>query len=156
MADDSSVPALAVSYTEFTNCRGRLSKGIAPNGNEFHKIGTTCLFDGSAERIRLAGNGAEEVLRSLGDRLERLPSNQAIALGVFTDPTLNAVQITTQRQPRNDAIPRDRKHFIYPSGPGLICLDGDYVSGLRDTLIAIYPPFAGVATLARSSASAGV
>ncbi len=85
-----------------------------------------------------------------------MPSNQAIGLGVFADATLTKIDITTQNRPRDGAIPRDRKHFVYPNGPGLICFDGDDTTGLRDTLSALFPSFAGVATLTRSSASAGV
>src|SRR5205085_762107 len=63
---------------------------------------------------------------------------------------------TTQNRPRDGAIPRDRRHFVYPNGPGLICFDGDDTTGLRDIVSALFPPFAGVATLTRNSASAGV
>ena len=85
-----------VNYTRFTNLRDRLSKHIAPNGHGFEKIGTTSLFDGEAERIRLAGCNAGEVLSLLAGELERMPSNQAIALGVFAEATLTKIDITTR------------------------------------------------------------
>jgi hypothetical protein len=98
--------ALQVNYTKFTNLRGRLSKRIEPKGHDFKKISTTSLFDGEAERIRLAGCTAEEALSSLAGELESMPSNQAIALGVFADATLTKIDITTQNRPRDGAIPR--------------------------------------------------
>ena len=54
------------------------------------------------------------------------------------------------------AVTRSRENFIAEKGCGLLLIDGDGVTGLRQKLIDLYPGFGRVAMLSRPSASAGV
>jgi len=171
----------AIRFTVLENFDGRLSKKIELDASgRFVKTGSTQLKLGRFETAFLPFDGqATEALRSLAFEIECLGPNQAIALGHYRDNAVPFGTVTTKAgEAAANAIPsilapvssssetdvspvafqvtRSRENFLAEKGYGLVLLDGDGDTGLRQKVIDLYAAFGRVAMLTRPSASAGV
>ncbi|MEY8874931.1 MAG: hypothetical protein AB9M60_00365 [Leptothrix sp. (in: b-proteobacteria)] len=118
---------------------------------------------GQAEHKQVSG------LDALAVELDALAPNQAVSWGVpkGTEPGAVLGIVTKDAHllaPSAGAVPRDRAHLAYPSGPGVMMIDHDGghagerldLDELRARLIEACPALAGAPMLWRPSASAGI
>jgi len=150
-----------VLLTRVRNFDGHLSKSLTLEDGKLVKTAAADLVNGMAHRVR-----ADDI-----DHLAKvvcgLTSKEALTFGV---PSLEHVKITTQehlargRAPLG-AVPRDRAHFTWPNGRGVLMLDIDrpkdgsepFSSTSFDQLLCdILPWWRGVARFYRPSVSAFV
>ena len=147
-----------IRFTIFEATGSRLSKlyTLATDGSVRTKSGTQ-FATGSYRVADFDASDHAGALVEIGRMLDGLSSNQAIGLGVPRDGATEG-RITTKARydDAGDAIPRTLEHFGWPDGPGLLLLDGDGIDELQAILSELYPPFADVALLRRTSASASV
>jgi hypothetical protein len=137
----------------------RLSKEyrLAADGNVVTDSGTRLQY-GGYEVVAVDASDPVAALAKIGRVLEDLQAYKALVLGVPRDGTTTG-EITVKAryaEAETDALTRSLMHFGWPEGPGLLLLDADACTGLREVLCTLYPPFADVAVLIRPSASASV
>lgn len=152
-------------FTVFTSEQPpRLTKVFSlDEGGHLVKKAAADMTSGTAAHRHAVG------LVELASVLEALEPNQAVGWGTPKDSAPGAVlgivtKDTHQAAPTPSAIPRDRAHFVYPSGPGVLMLDHDggkdgeplSVDELRARLVDACPALADAPMLWRPSASAGV
>lgn len=147
-----------LTFTRFTSTKpSRLTKvlGLDKDGT-LRKTAAASMVEGAAERVSAAD------LNELARRLEALTSSQAVAWGVCD---LERTRIATQNAEPADgtSIARDRRHFAFPKGPGVMMLDHDGVEGeplsageLRERLTDACAVLADAPMLWRPSVSAGI
>jgi hypothetical protein len=146
-------------FTIFETTVGWLSKQywLEADGSVGNS-GQTNLAQGNYRRVDFDAGDPAQALAEIGQTFEGLSSRQAIGLGVPLDGTITGRITTKDRHAEGDtdAIPRSLDYFGWPSGPGLLLLDGDDIDGLPAVLSELYPAFAEIALLSRPSASASV
>lgn len=105
--------------TRIRNLDGPLSKSLSVEGGKLVKTAAADLVIGMAHRIHVAD------IEYLAQIVDTLTSQEALTFGV---PAFDHGRITTQehvakgKAPRG-AVPRDRAHFSWPSGQGVLMLD---------------------------------
>lgn len=150
--------SLELTFTIFTSKQPpRLTKVLGLNSDgTLRKTAAASMVNGIAERHRVPG------LTALAKVLEALTPSQAVAWGVSEH---ERVPIVPQDGAPEDGttIARDRKHFAFPKGPGVMMLDHDggnaealTAEQVRERLLAACPALADVPMLWRPSVSAGV
>ncbi|RYF01718.1 MAG: hypothetical protein EOO32_02780 [Comamonadaceae bacterium] len=148
----------ALQLTVFTaTVPARLTKLLSlKSDGTLAKESAANMMRGSAERKAVSG------LQELADVLESLNPAQATSWGVCDRPH---VVIVPEREVAEtpDAVSRTRRHFAYPSGPGVLMLDHDGAPDgdldadtFRARLIEACPALADAPMLWRPSCSAGV
>ena len=148
----------ALQFTVFTSTvPDRLTKvlSLAADGS-MAKESAANMMRGTAQRAAVQG------LQALADMLERLTAAQAVSWGVCDRAQATIVpERDAQGQP--DAISRTRRHFAYPTGPGVLMLDHDgtpdgdlSADAFRQRLMDACPVLADAPMLWRPSCSAGV
>jgi len=148
----------ALQLTVFTaTVPARLTKLLSlKSDGTLVKESAANMMRGSAERIAVHG------LQELADLLESLNPAQATSWGVCDRPR---VAIVPEREVAEtpEAVSRTRRHFAYPSGPGVLMLDHDGAPDgdldadtFRARLVEACPALADAPMLWRPSCSAGV
>lgn len=156
----------ALSFTRFTSTRPeRLTKIIRRDeaGHLVKQPGAD-MAEGTAEPL------AVHDLHALAAMLDELEPAQAVGWGVPKGAAPGACLAVVTREALADGghpagtIARDRAHFQYPAGPGLMMLDHDgghedealTLDELRARLLDACPALADAPMLWRPSASAGI
>jgi hypothetical protein len=110
-----------VEVTRFTSHQpNRLSKAFHLDNGYLTKQSGGQLFDGTAERLSVDLTGFADLLATLTPR-------QALAYGVSSYTTARVVPARNlPAQPSKEpTIARDRQHFAWPDGAGVLMLDYD-------------------------------
>ncbi|MBX9629566.1 MAG: ATP-binding protein [Burkholderiales bacterium] len=111
-------------------------------------------MEGTVQRVEIAS------LERLQAVLDALEPTQAVAYGIAEQARARVVTKVALRSSPG-AVARDRKHFAFPAGPGILMIDHDPQPGstpvtpeeLRAALIQACPPLAAARMLWRPSAS---
>jgi hypothetical protein len=161
--------ATPVEITCLTKSGGSLTKSIKldPDGSVVSDGSACVMSHGSARRVQIADIG------QLAALIDRLQSNEAIALGALRSDLPDQVEIVTKRmlngaKPR--VIARTGDNIVFSSGrPALALLDFDtkgmphdvserldQAGGFWPALISVVPGLSSVARVTRSSTSAGL
>jgi hypothetical protein len=159
---------MLAELTRFTKAEGPLTKHIslAPDG-KLKSDGSACVMAlGTAQRLPIADFG------ELATVLEKMPSEQAIALGALRTGLPEKVQIVTKNKLNGqpNTIARTAADIVFQKGKqALVLLDYDTKgmppdvlaeikvrSGFWPTLLSVLPPLRSVAHLIRRSTSAGL
>lgn len=142
-----------IRLTILRNLNGEMTKRLSLSADGVVKKSPACaLYDGEAERVAI------DCLQDLAQLIARLNPNEALCYGVT--PRERVRVVTQDALPRfPDAIARDREHFAFPSGPGLLMLDYDPTGeplGPQEVVQKVtraMPEFADVTMMWRPSAS---
>ena len=155
--------------TVLTKNRGILSKRISLVDGKVVPDGSACAMGhGRARRVRLAG------LAGLAPLIERLGSDQAIALGALHADLGDEVEIATKEElagaPRDGAVARTAANIRYVDGePGLVLFDYDTkdmppevaskveaLGGFWCALVSVLPSLGAAGRVVRRSTSSGL
>ena len=158
-----------IEIVVFTKDRGPLTKRISLVNGEVKSDGSACsMARGRARRVKL--NGVEQ----LGPLIEKLKSNQAIALGAMRPDAGDEVEIATKGElaanPRDGALARTGENFAYAEGkPALVLFDHDTkgmpdsvsakiesLGGFWGALVSVLPALRDAARVVRRSTSSGL
>jgi hypothetical protein len=161
--------ATPVEITCLTKSGGPLTKTIklAPGGSVMSELSACVMGQGKARRVHIADVG------QLAALIDRLQSNEAIALGALRSDLPDQVEIVTKRMPNGAkprVIARTGDNIVFSSGrPALALLDFDtkgmphdvserldQAGGFWPALISVVPGLSNVARVTRSSTSAGL
>jgi hypothetical protein len=164
-------PNAPIEITVFTKSGGPLTKRISLNGDGTVKSdGSACVMTrGRARRARLAG------VHDLAELIDRLETNEAIALGRLRTDLADNVTITTKTNEINghecrDIIARTGENIVYREQQrALVLLDYDMKGippevaakiaahgGFWNVLCSVVPELANAACVIRKSTSAGL
>ncbi len=111
-----------IKLTRIRNADGPLSKSLSLEGGKLIKTAAADLVRGRGETVSVAS------IRDLNELVGGLSSTEALTFGVTKH---EECVITTQKRQRHDPyaplnmVCRDRAHFNWPSGPGVLMLDID-------------------------------
>ena len=151
----NDTPAL-VAVTRFTARNpDRLSKAFHLDNGRLVKESGGQLFDGTAEKISVN-------LTEFADLLATLTPRQALAYGVNDHATARVVPARKlpAQQGKEPTIARDRQHFAWPEGAGVLMLDYDTPPDappmdrdqLLEALYAVWPELRAAPHIWRPSA----
>ncbi len=100
----------AIEITLFRSANGPLTKRISIEAGKLKSDGSACrMASGTARRVTL------DSLASLAKFLQRMPSNEAIALGRLRPDFADAVQVVL------------KKNLTGPASPKIIARTRDYI-----------------------------
>lgn len=147
--------------TRIRNLDGPLSKSLTLEDGKLVKTAAASLVNGMAYRVVV------DDIEHLAQIMDSLTSREALTYGV---PRFEQGLITTQEHAvrglaRQGAIPRDRAHFSWPAGQGVLMLDIDrpkdgsepFTAKRFDGLLCdLLPWWRGIARFYRPSVSAFV
>ena len=159
---------MLVELTRFTKADGPLTKriSISPLGT-VESDGSACLMArGTAQRLRIADMG------ELGSVIEKIPDEQAIALGALRNDLPEEVQVVARHKlnGQQNTIARTAANIrFYNKKPAVALLDYDTKGmppeiaaeikrhgGFWPALLSVMPTLRPVAHLIRRSTSAGL
>jgi hypothetical protein len=153
--------------TLFAKSNGCLTKRISLESGSLKSDGSACVMStGTARRFGFSDVG------ELAVHIERLGSNEALALGRLRPDLPDQVKVTTKRKLNGDAnfIARTQEYILYPPGkPTLALVDFDTkgippsvaakiaeLGGCWPALVSVLPALANAARIERKSTSAGL
>ena len=112
---------IGAQLTLLSNRQGLMTKRLALAADRsLTKTAACALFDGEAQRLEI------DTLSELADVIVDLKPNQALCYGIT--PQEKATLVTQEKLPTSPgAVARDREHFAFPGGPGVLMLDYDPV-----------------------------
>jgi predicted P-loop ATPase len=158
-----------IEIVVLTKAGGSLSKKISLDDGKVVSDGSACaMAHGRARRVRLAG------LEDLAALIERLDSNQALALGALREDLADEIGIATAEElasaPRDGVVARTASNIRYVEGePALGLFDYDTkdmptevaakIEALGDfwgALVSVVPSLGAAGHLARRSTSSGL
>ena len=125
---------MSIKFTTITSMQALSKRVFLDESGEMQKVAAAALFDGE-----FAVHDVND-LHEFAIHLDNATTNQAFTYGT---PGSSIGKITTQARAGSSvgAIPRDRKHFEWPSGPGILMIDDDsgrpipdFVQLLRDNV----------------------
>lgn len=140
---------MSIKFTTITSLQALSKRVYLDEFGEMQKVAAATLFDGD-----FAVHDVKD-LHEFAVHLDNATTNQAFTYGT---PGSSTGKITTQARASRSggAIPRDRKHFEWPGGPGILMIDDDsgrpipdFVQLLRDNV----PCLQNVDILLRPSSS---
>ena len=147
-----------VQFTILKNLKGPLSKAFTLEDGELRKTSAASLYDGIAETRTV------DSLHGLAGIIDGLTSAEALTFGVCG--FAKARVVTRKKSPKLeglDVVCRDRKHFHWPEGRGILMFDIDQprdgsaplkAMELDALLGELQPWWKSVARMYRPSASA--
>ena len=134
----------------------RLSKKFSLVGDRLEKQSATFLSRGTYHTAHLPfDQGATHALDRLGELLQGLGPDQAIAIGHHKQGHESGTLASISKSREGD-ITRTLSNFAFSQGPGFILVDNDSGTGTVPILEALYPAFGQVACLTRPSSSSGL
>lgn len=142
--------------TIITNRRGPCSKAFTLRGGRLQKTAAANVYNGLAQRRVV------EDLEGLNDIIEGLGSDQALTFGVPAYPKIRIVTQEALARRSGPAIARDREHFSWPKGRGIMFFDVDrpkdgsepFKAKTFDAMMCdLFPWWDGIARMYRPSAS---
>jgi predicted P-loop ATPase len=158
-----------IEIVVLTKAGGSLSKKISLDDGKVVSDGSACaMAHGRARRVRLAG------LEDLAALIERLDSNQALALGALREDLADEIGIATAEElasaPRDGVVARTASNIRYVEGePALGLFDYDTkdmptevaakieaLGGFWGALVSVVPSLGAAGHLARRSTSSGL
>ena len=125
---------MSITFTTITSSQDLSKRVYLDESGEMQKAATAALFDGY-----FTTNDVND-LNEFATHLDNATTRQAFTYGI---PKLQNGKITTKARANgpDGAIPRDRKHFEWPVGPGILMIDDDsgrpipgFVQLLRDNV----------------------
>lgn len=140
---------MSIKFTTITSLQALSKRVYLDESGVMHKVAAAALLDGD-----FAVHDVKD-LHEFAVHLDNATTNQAFTYGT---PGSSTGKITTQARASRSggAIPRDRKHFEWPGGPGILMIDDDsgrpipdFVQLLRDNV----PCLQNVDILLRPSSS---
>jgi hypothetical protein len=157
----------AFQLTIFAKSGGCLTKRISLESGSLKSDGSACVMStGTARRFGFSDVG------EFAGHIERLESNEALALGRLRPDLPDQVKVTTKRKLNGDAnfIARTQEYILYqPGEPTFALVDFDTkgippsvaakiaeLGGCWPALVSVLPALANVARIERKSTSAGL
>src|SRR5690348_1985185 len=121
---------LRLEFTVFRKSNGSLSKRIFldQNGTAVSDGSACSMACGQANREVIQATTATETIEQLAKCINRMSSEDALALGVLKDDLPNAVEITVQgrEDPAIGLVPRSQDFLVYrPGKPAFMLCDFD-------------------------------
>ena len=153
-----NAPTPMIQLTRLCNCKGILTKQYALDQHcNLVKSTQAFLAEGSATKESVSD------LWGLSRLLLDLKPNECLTYGVTEHDAVGIVRKSDLHN-HSGKIARDRKHFQYRKGPGILMLDYDPVIGkssltreeLRDALFEACPVLTGASMLWAASASSHI
>jgi hypothetical protein len=160
---------MSIEIVVFTKDGGPLTKRISLTADgAVHSDGSACaLATGRARRMKIAD------VAELAAIIERLTSNQAIALGALNSDLADEVRIVTKNQlngHEHDVIARTGDSITYRTGqptfalidtdtkgmPDAIAVKIEQAGGVWPLLLSVLPGLGGAARVERRSTSSGL
>jgi hypothetical protein len=148
---------LKASLTIIRNTRGPLSKSLSLKDRRLIKSAAADLTEGTATRIEVTG------LSQLATVIDAMTARKALTFGVTGHKTIRIITQEALRRGAQGALCRDRRHFAWPDGRGVLMLDIDKpkdgsaplkAKSFDAALCDILPWWRGIARMYRPSASA--
>ncbi|MFZ1106963.1 MAG: hypothetical protein WAN43_01265 [Rhodomicrobium sp.] len=149
---------MTAHLTVIRNAHGPLSKTFTLKDGTLQKTATADLVEGHATRVAI------DDIHGLANVLAGLDASEALTFGVTRNRVARiATQAAVKRGRALGAICRDREHFRWPNGRGVLMLDIDRPKdgsapftpkSFDDLMRGLFPWWHGCARLYRASASA--